>query len=309
MEVVVVDNASEDGSAEMVRAEFPEVVLLAETMRHGFGANQNLAVAASTGDALYILNPDTVVHEDTIDRLVSALVATGFVGGAGGAIRNGDGSVRQDHLHPFPTPMSPYVKALGFRRLGAGRPRRAGEQVGWPSGGACLVDRVAFDEIGGFDEAFFMYSEDADLFARMTAQGRRVVWVGDATVTHPYPLETDERSIRRMSEVVQSELRYMRKHHGASGALVYRLGAVVDAALRVALFSLPALQRLGNQDGMGAAYNRRYHAGRLRALLAPSQPGLRALADDWNRRNRVGDDPDAPAPMPSRHSGRDRIAG
>jgi hypothetical protein len=112
-----------------------------------------------------------------------------------------------------------------------------------------------------------------------------------------------------MSEVVQSELRYMRKHHGAGGALVYRLGAVVDAALRVVLFSLPVLQRLGNQDGMGAAYNRRYHGGRLRALLSPSQPGLRALADDWNRRHRVGDHPDAPAPTSSPHSGLERIAG
>jgi GT2 family glycosyltransferase len=68
MEIVVIDNASQDGSVEMVRKEFPSVVLIAANQRRGFGANQNRAISASTGDQIFMLNPDAIVHSGTLDR-------------------------------------------------------------------------------------------------------------------------------------------------------------------------------------------------------------------------------------------------
>ena len=176
MEVVVVDNASEDGSVDMLLAEYPEVVVLAERTRRGFGANQNLAVAAAGGDAVFLLNPDATVHEATIDRLASGLVTSRSLGSAGGPVVNADGSPRQGRPNRFPTPWGIYAKASGLRRLRGPRRRRGNPAGTWASGGACLVDRAAFDAVGDFDEGLFMYSEDTDLFARMAGTGSPAVW-------------------------------------------------------------------------------------------------------------------------------------
>jgi GT2 family glycosyltransferase/glycosyltransferase involved in cell wall biosynthesis len=293
MQVVVVDNASGDGSLEMVRSEFPEVLLRAESRRRGFGANQNRAVAAATGDVLFILNPDTEVHEHTIDRLVAALVAGGAVGSAGGPTINADGSYRQERPHAFPTPWSPYVRAFGLGRVAAHIRRRAGAvRRGWPSGGAFLIDRAAFDAVGGFDEGYFRYSEDTDLFARLLGHGFAVTWVADAVVTHPHPTESAGDSRRRVAEAVRSELRYMTEYHGRLGALVYRLGVGFDAAIRALAFSTPGLSHTVKHHGMDRRYHRRTQLARLSAV-APwtRQPGLAELAAGWNRQHAVDEAP------------------
>lgn len=287
MEIVVVDNASEDGSVEMLRTEHPSVVVLAETIRRGYGANQNLAISASHGDLVLMLNPDAVVHAATIDRLVAALDWGPRVAAAGGPMVNDDGTIRQDRPHRFHTPWGPLARAFGLSRFRASPPSgSAVTSVGWPSGAACLVRRGVVDELGGFDESFFMYSEDADLFARMVQRGYAVAWVEDAPVTHPLPVEAAERSSRREAEKVTSELRYIRKHFGRWGSAVYRLGIAADASARFALLSVPGLDRLVQRHGREAATIRRTQLQRLRhALSGAGEPGLADLAADWNRRH------------------------
>ncbi len=133
-----------------------------------------------------------------------------------------------------------------------------------------------------------MYSEDVDLFARIGAAGYPGIWVSDAPVTHPYPADPDDFSRRRQTEVVHSELRYMRKHFGRTGAAVYRLGVALDAGSRMLVFSVPLLARSARQQGMGRTYNLRAQSARLAAAISSgTRPGLAELADEWNRRRQL----------------------
>jgi GT2 family glycosyltransferase len=226
MEVVVLDNASHDGSIEMLRDEFPGVIVMAEDTRRGFGANQNRAIAASRGDLVFMLNPDAVVVAGTIDALVQALWRDKRVVAAGCRTLNSDGTVRQERPIPFPTPLSIYSKAVGLGRFV--RKRRSPTDVfgdRWLGGGAMLIDRQTFLEIGGFDESFFMYSEDVDLCRRLRATGYLFAWAPHASVVHPFPEESTPMSRRRQYEIVQAELSYMRKYYGRIGRHVYRFGA------------------------------------------------------------------------------------
>jgi teichuronic acid biosynthesis glycosyltransferase TuaH len=283
MEIVVLDNASDDGSVEMLRDEYPGVVVLAEEIRRGYAANQNLAVAASGGDVVFILNPDVIVHDGTIERLVAALSQGEGVTITGGPIANDDGSLRQDRPHTFPTPLSPYLSAVGLGRLRSRGPISEGvTQDGWPSGGAFLIYRKVFDEVGGFDESYFMYSEDADLFLRLVARGHFVAWVPDAIVTHPFRDEPAEMSSRREAEIVNAELQYMRKHFG--GALVYRIGIVIDSLVR--LVALSVASDLVRQHGKPPTYSRQVQRARLAAaILGNRRPRLGDLAYEWNRQH------------------------
>jgi teichuronic acid biosynthesis glycosyltransferase TuaH len=297
-EIVVLDNASGDGSVEMLHEDFPEVFVLAEHVRRGYAANQNRAVAASHGEVVFMLNPDATVHQHTIDHLVEALQWQDRVAIAGGPIGNADGSLRQDRPHAFPTPRSPYERALGVQRLRSQRPMPAGViRDGWPSGGAYLIVRRAFDEVGGFDEDFFMYSEDADLFLRLVAHGNLIAWVPNAIVTHPFRDEPAETSARRETEIVTAELQYMQKHFG--GTLTFRTGVVIDSAIRLAALSLPPISGFVKQHGKTTGYNRRVQRARLRAAVGRNgRPGLGDLARDWNRQHaranpQVDDGPDA----------------
>ena len=281
MEVIVADNSSGDGSVEMIRTEFPETVLLPHARRRGFGANQNSAAAVATGDALFILNPDAVVHPHTLDRLAAALSPQEGIVASGGPTVNDDGSLRQRRPHPFPTPWSPWRKAFGLHRLS--RQTRGAPAEGWPSGGATMVDRRAFEAVGGFDERFFMYSEDTDLMARLVERGSTTVWVEDALVTHPHPTESSAMTGRRETEKVYAELRYIRKHFGRVSARVYQVGVVVDAALRVALRSVPALHRAVGGDAADPGADRRRQVARLGAATrGGSGPRLADLADEFN---------------------------
>jgi hypothetical protein len=142
-----------------------------------------------------------------------------------------------------------------------------------------------------------MYSEDADLFARMVRHGYLVAWVADAIVSHPFPIESATISTRREAEKVTSELRYMGKHFGRSGAALYRFGIAVDALARIALLSTPGLNRVVQRHGKSLSDLRRSHLDRFRhARSGGGAPGLAAMAADWNERHRpvppaTADDP------------------
>jgi N-acetylglucosaminyl-diphospho-decaprenol L-rhamnosyltransferase len=288
MQIVVIDNASQDGSVEMLSEEFPSVVVIAADQRRGFGENQNKAIAASTGAAIFLLNPDATVHAGTLDRLVTATFSDSRIAAAGGSVLNGDGSVRQDALHRFEAPLTPFGSAIGLDRL---RPRHTLRGTitgsGWPSGGACLVRRDVFDALGGFDESFFMYSEDTDLFARIVESGHKIAWVADATVTHPFPDESTTASSRREVEKIRSSTRYMRKHYGYAGAVIHRIAIATDAASRIMLLSMPGLSGVLKTHGRTSASLRRRYGSRLRYIVWPvGGQGLAESAAAWNAAHR-----------------------
>ena len=207
MKIIVLDNASDDRSLEMLRVEFPDVVVMAEQVRRGFGTNQNRAVAASSGELAFLLNPDATVGDGTIDALVATISRDRRVVAAGCRTLNADGTARQEWPAPFPTPTGIYAKAFGLGKL-----RRTGPLSSdifadrWLSGGAMLVDRRVFLEVAGFDEDFFMYSEDVDLCKRLVASGHLIAWAPEASVVHPLARESSAMSQMRQREIVRAEL-------------------------------------------------------------------------------------------------------
>jgi N-acetylglucosaminyl-diphospho-decaprenol L-rhamnosyltransferase len=268
-EVVVLDNASEDGSADAVREGFPGVRLIAQQHRAGFGANHNTVIRATTGRYVYVLNEDTTSEDWGLERLVAHLDGNPRVAALGPRLVYPDGRL-QHSAWRFPTPA---VAALGLLTLGRAGVAQSGggatREVDWAMGAALLLRREALDEVGLFDEGFFIYSEETDLCRRLRDAGWRTQYVPAVTVVHHESQFSAGIPERRVNEMWRSRHRYWRKHHSAAGA---RLAALCTGAQ----YALRALLRAGDRD---TAARMRLHA---RDALDVRGPGLRELADEWN---------------------------
>jgi N-acetylglucosaminyl-diphospho-decaprenol L-rhamnosyltransferase len=189
--VHVVDNASGDGTAEMVRREFGEVELTVLGRNAGFSAANNIAIRAGSAPLVLVLNPDTRVTAGALDRLCDVIDARPEVGIAGPRLERPDGSFDHAARRSFPTPLSAlgHFTGIGRRRTsGALAAYRAPEVESGPVdavNGACmLIRRSAIDAAGDFDEAYWMYMEDLDLCYRFAAAGWVTWYEPRAVVVH-----------------------------------------------------------------------------------------------------------------------------
>jgi GT2 family glycosyltransferase len=273
VEIVVLDNASDDGSVEAVRKRFPDVRLLPQRFREGFGANHNTVIRASTGRYVYVLNEDTFSENWGFAQLVSEMDAHRNAGALGPRIVDPAGR-HQRSAWRFPTPA---VSVLGVPTLGQlGIAQSKGVQprtVDWVLGAALLLRREALDEVGLFDEDFFIYFEEVDLCRRLRRAGWEVRYLPAVTVVHYESQFSADIPERRVNELWRGRHRYWRKHHSRVGA---RIAALATGAQYLGAAAAGAIGRDGAyRTGM------RLHA---RNAWRVSGPGLRELADDWNRR-------------------------
>ena len=177
-EVLVVDNASADGSAEMVRDEFPRAILFESPVNLGFAAANNVGLAACRGDAVVLLNSDTIVEDDSLQRCASWLVENPNVGALSPGLIGVDGRP-QRCLYRFPSAKGRLRSALRLPE-----PREE-DGEGWLAGTALMVRREALESIGGrLDDHFFMYWEDADFSSRLREAGWRLATLPDAHIRH-----------------------------------------------------------------------------------------------------------------------------
>ncbi len=194
-EVIVVDNASSDDSAEMIRREFPDVRLIASTENLGFGRANNLAAEHARGRHLLLLNPDTLVHGPAIASLAGFADRHPGHGLYGGRTLRPDGSVDPSSCWGQPSIWSLFCFASGlstaFKRNRLLDPESLGRwdrdsvrRVGVVTGCLCLAPRNVWDELGGFDPRYFMYGEDTDLSLRARMLGYRPIITPEATITH-----------------------------------------------------------------------------------------------------------------------------
>jgi hypothetical protein len=273
-EIVVLDNASEDGSVEAVRERFPGVRLIPQAYRAGFAANHNTVIHATSARYAYVLNEDTTADDWALDRLVAYLDANPRVAALGPKLVYPDGS-RQDSAWRFPTP---FVSALGLVTLGkAGVTQSGGEvprSVDWVTGAALLLRREAVEEVGLFDEGFFLYSEEVDLQLRLRQAGWEVRYFPQATVVHHESQFSAGIPERRINEMWRSRHLYWQKHHGRAGARIAALSTGVQYAARAALSPVV-------RSDPGFSERMLLHA---RDAWAVKGPGLRELADEWNSR-------------------------
>lgn len=221
-EVIVLDNASSDGTAEMIRTEFPAVRLLAEPENLGFARGVNRAADAAEGEYLLLLNPDTIVHPGATDALVHFARAHPEHGLYGGRTVNPDGTVHPGSCWGRPTLWSlvcfATLLSTAFSRsrlfdpesLGSW-PRDTVREVDIVTGCLLLASRTLWSELGGFDERFFVYGEDADLALRAARLGYRPAITPDAVVTHEIGASSASRP-DKFTLVFRAKATLIRKH-------------------------------------------------------------------------------------------------
>jgi N-acetylglucosaminyl-diphospho-decaprenol L-rhamnosyltransferase len=222
--IIVVDNASRDGTVEMVTREFPEVRVIAADRNLGFSAANNLAIGE--GDSAYVLalNPDTRVTEDALNRLVAFMDAHSQVGICGCRLELEDGTLDHAAKRSFPTVLGALGHFTGFGRRrseGALAQYRAPEVEAGPvdavNGAFMLMRRSALEETGLFDEGYWMYMEDLDLCFRFRQAGHLVWYEPSVSVVHvKHGSSGDVRSPRLDYAFHYGMYRFYRKHYAAS---------------------------------------------------------------------------------------------
>ena len=254
-EVIVVDNASGDGTAEMVLADHPEVTLIANADNRGYAAGNNQAIEAARGEMILLLNPDIVVLEGALDTLVRFLEDHAEAAAVAPRLVLPDGSV-QASCRSFPTPDVVLYEALGLSRLFP-RSRRFGKyRMTWwdydderpvdqPMASAFLVRRSVLEEIGLMDEQFPIFFNDVDLCERSWDTGREVWYTPHASMVHVGGASTGQVRRRMLIESHRSFVRFYRKHYRGKIAWWRYAGAVallqVGYVLRLLLHDLRRL--------------------------------------------------------------------
>ena len=270
-ELVVLDNASEDGSVAAVRERFPDVRVIAQEFRAGFGTNHNTVIRATEGRYVYVLNEDTTADDWGFARIVAYLDAHPRVAALGPRLVYPDGRL-QDSAWRFPTPLVSTLGLLTVGKLGVKQSRgETAHAVDWVMGAALVLRRRALDEVGLFDEDFFLYSEEVDLQFRLRRAGWEVHYLPDVTVVHHESQFSAEIPERRINEMWRSRHRYWRKHHSGAGARVAALATGGQYAVRAAV--APLARRSPRRMLLHA-----------RDSWRVTGPGLRELADEWNGR-------------------------
>ena len=195
VEVIVVDNASHDDSADMVAEKFPQVRLIRNPRNVGFAAGNNIAFRQASGRHVLLVNSDTIVRRDSLSCLVRFLDEHPEAGAAGCKILNPDGTLQPDCMRGFPTPMAAFFKVSGLSRFFSNSPRFARynmtyldpeqtHQVDALSGSCMMVRKQTMDQVGMLDEDYFMYGEDLDWCFRMHAAGWKIYYVPETEIIH-----------------------------------------------------------------------------------------------------------------------------
>lgn len=236
-EVVIVDNASRDGTADLVRREHPWANLVASPENLGFAAGNNLAAQQARGRILLLLNPDAVPEPGALARGIALMDQHPDAGLAGGELRGPDGS-RQPSARMFPTLRDELFTLSGLAarypqsRLFARLDRRWADPeqpalVDWIPGAFVFIPAALFARLGGFDERFFMYYEEVDLCRRIRQAGYRIYYWPELKAMHIGGESAKTVQQARVSKAgsqleswrMRSGLLYYRKHHGAAAVL------------------------------------------------------------------------------------------
>lgn len=262
-EVIVVDNASADGSADAIAAKFPAVRLIRPGRNLGFAGANNEAARHAAGQYVLLLNPDTVVLDGAIDRMVAFARAHPDAGAVGGRTLYDDRSLNATSCFGLPSMWSLFCQGTGLsailpqsellnpEEIGGWR-RDTVREVGVITGCFLLIPRTLWEQLDGFDPSFFMYSEDTDLSHRVWRSGYKCMHCPDAVIIH-YGGQSEVCRAGKLVKVFRAKAQYMRKHWRP-----------VAAFFGTAMLDLWALTR-------AAGYG----------LLRCTKPSARATCEQW----------------------------
>lgn len=238
VEIIVIDNASEDGSPEMVRTEFPEVRLVRLTQNHGFAAGTNMGIRMARGGQVLLLNPDAELKAGCLKSLVAFLEAHPWVAAVGPRLEYPDGAP-QDSAFRFPDLGQIFLdffplhhRLLGSSFNGRYQPSSQPHPIDHPLGACMLISRAAIDDIGLLDEGFFMYCEEVDWCMRAHERGWQIYHDPEAVAIHHSGKSTEQRSGAMFEQLHRSRRRLYAKHYGAAfraaAGIISRIGLEVE---------------------------------------------------------------------------------
>ena len=218
IDTVVVDNGSSDGTVDVVRERFPQVRVM-EAENRGLCAGWNRGIAATGAEHVLVLNADAWLVEDALDALLAAAERHPRAAVVGPRLLNPDGSLQRS-VRGFPTAWRLATEYLYLRKLaprskalnafyGAGFDHESERVVDWVMGSCMFVRRAAFDDVGPFDERYFLFSEEVDWMRRATDRGWSVVFTPEARCVHVGGASHGGRLFR---ENVRGNLRYLSLH-------------------------------------------------------------------------------------------------
>lgn len=249
-EIIVVDNDSQDGSADMVRHEFPDCKLI-ENENVGFAKGNNRAVKESSGKYVLYLNPDTELTSNALHGMYTFMEEHRAYGAVGCKLLNEDGSVQFTCARKFPTPFNQFCFLVMLDRLFHKSKWLSSTEVGyWDHldcrdvdclSGACIfVRREIVDGLGGFNEDYFMYGEDIELCYRIRKSGWLIFYMADIEIYHVSGASSSQASDQWHPAVMQREAGYhfMIDNCGQVKATEYRLAVLVGSLTRVIIMAM-----------------------------------------------------------------------
>jgi GT2 family glycosyltransferase len=274
-EVIVVDSASSDDSVAMIRNRFAWVKLLTQTENVGFTKGNNIGLKAAQGRHVMLLNPDTEIIGDALVQMVRYLDAHADVGIVGPRTLNTDGSP-QSTRRRFPSILtamfdSTWLAPFAPRHIldhyyARDVEETATADVDWVQGSALMTRRAIYEQVGGLDERYVMFSEELDWCKRIRSAGWRAVYLGTAQIVHHGGKSTEQVHALKHIYFQQSKIRYFGKFHGALAALWVRLFLIGNYAEQTIVEAVKAL--LGSKREMRNDRVRMYWQV-IRALVRP----------------------------------------
>lgn len=260
-EVTVIDNASSDESVNLVKNSFPQVKLIKNKINIGFAAANNQAIKVAAGKYIILLNNDTVLKNDALDKMVDFMDKNPNVGVLTCKLFDADGKTVQRNCRAFPTPWGTmFGRASLFTRLFPNNPfskknlladwdYNSVKEVDWVSGAALMVRREVIDQVGLLDENFYMYWEDTDWCKRIRDAGWKIYFIPDAEIIHFTGRGGGTRSLSLSNFTIyqmhRSAYYYFRKHYLKSWlnpmTLITFLGFIILTGLKIAYNSIKML--------------------------------------------------------------------
>ncbi|MBN1816832.1 MAG: glycosyltransferase family 2 protein [Sedimentisphaerales bacterium] len=252
-EVIVVDNASSDGSAERIQQQFPQVILIENTENRGFAAANNQGMAVAQGRYVLLLNPDTVVLDGAIQKAIAFAERHPEAAVVGCQVWENESKL-QPTCFSFPSLGGLFLRTIGLSRMFPKSRLWAGEMLGWwdrtterevdvVSGMFMLVRSEAIQQVGRMDETYFIYAEETDWCWRFKKAGWKCLFTPEARIIHldGGGKSTDQLSIRMFVQLHKSLLIFFRKNRGVLSFMLAKLFFVLCMGLRTIVWRLLSL--------------------------------------------------------------------